>query len=75
MAKPIPKGMSEAMATEAVDDRFADLDEKTSLEIISLINEEDRTVAEAVQKVLPEIAAAVNILVDAFAKGGRLFYV
>jgi N-acetylmuramic acid 6-phosphate etherase len=67
--------MNETMGTEAVDERFADLDRKSSLEIVTLINQEDRTVADAVAKVLPEIAMAVDILVDAFANGGRLFYV
>ena len=75
MTDPVPEGMSESMATEAVDPRFADLDRKSSLEIVALINEEDRTVADAVAKVLPEIAAAVDLLVEAFAQGGRLFYV
>jgi N-acetylmuramic acid 6-phosphate etherase len=75
MDERIPHGMSDAMATEAVDERFADLDRKSSLEIVTLINQEDRTVAEAVAKVLPEIARAVDLLVDAFAKGGRLLYV
>jgi N-acetylmuramic acid 6-phosphate etherase len=75
MDEHVPQGMSDAMATEAVDERFADLDRKSSLEIVSLINQEDRTVAEAVAEVLPEIAQAVDLLVEAFAQGGRLFYV
>lgn len=75
MAEPVPQGMSDAMATEMAADRFADLDQKSTLDIVTLINEEDHTVAEAVARVLPQIAAAVDILVDAFAQGGRLFYV
>ncbi len=75
MADLVPQGMSDVLVTEAVSDRFADLDRKSTLEIVTLINEEDHAVAEAVAKVIPEIAAGVDILVDAFAQGGRLFYV
>ncbi len=47
----------------------------SSLEIVDLINAEDRTVAEAVGQERERIAAAVDLVVDAFQAGGRLFYV
>jgi N-acetylmuramic acid 6-phosphate etherase len=47
----------------------------SSLEAVTLMNEEDKTVAYAVEKALPEIAQAVDFAVDSFKRGGRLIYV
>jgi N-acetylmuramic acid 6-phosphate etherase len=44
-------------------------------EILRVINHEDRSVPDAVEKTIPEIARAVDRIVDAFSKGGRLIYV
>jgi N-acetylmuramic acid 6-phosphate etherase len=52
-----------------------DLDRMSSLEIVRLINKEDRTVAEAVSRALPEIARAIDVVVDGLRQGGRLIYV
>lgn len=43
-------------------------------EILRAINREDRSVPDAVEKVIAEIARAVDRIVDAFGKGGRLIY-
>lgn len=43
-------------------------------EVLRVINREDRSVADAVEKVIAEIACAVDRIVDAFGKGGRLIY-
>jgi N-acetylmuramic acid 6-phosphate etherase len=45
-----------------------------SLGIVTTINTEDQLVAGAVQKVLPNIARAVDIIVERMKKGGRLLY-
>lgn len=52
-----------------------DIDLMSTTEILNTINREDRTVPEAVSKVIPEIARAVDAIVEAFGKGGRLVYV
>jgi N-acetylmuramic acid 6-phosphate etherase len=44
-------------------------------EILRTINREDRSVPDAVGKVIPEIARAVDLIVAAFAEGGRLIYI
>ena len=44
-------------------------------EILEIINTEDHLVPIAVRREIPFIAQAVEIVVDAFKKGGRLFYV
>lgn len=61
--------------TEQQNEASADIDAKSSLEIVSIINNEDKKVAGAVGKILNEIAALVDDIVTAFKKGGRLFYI
>ena len=63
------------MLTESLNARSAQLDTLPTLEILRIINEEDQTVALAVQRALPQIARAVEAVVAAFEAGGRLFYV
>ena len=52
-----------------------DLEKKTSLDILQRMNQEDRTVAEAVAKILPTIATLVDVIAEKLAEGGRLFYI
>src|SRR2546423_13661738 len=51
------------------------LDRMTALEIVKLMNREDRKVARAVEQELPAIARAVDIIVEGIQNGGRLIYV
>ena len=51
-----------------------DLDQRDSLGIVTLMNQEDAKVAEAVRAELPNIARAVDIIVERLARGGRLLY-
>jgi N-acetylmuramic acid 6-phosphate etherase len=51
------------------------LDRMTAIEIVRLMNREDRRVAVAVGRELPAIARAVDTIVAAMRSGGRLFYV
>jgi N-acetylmuramic acid 6-phosphate etherase len=51
------------------------LDRMTALEIVRLMNREDRRVAAAVGRELPAIARAVDAIVAAMCGGGRLIYV
>ncbi|CAA9417634.1 MAG: N-acetylmuramic acid 6-phosphate etherase [uncultured Pyrinomonadaceae bacterium] len=61
--------------TEQENPRTAEIDKLPTLEAIRLINDEDKTVAPAIEKVLPEIAASVDRIVERLKNGGRLFYV
>jgi len=51
------------------------LDKMSIEEILRVINEQDKTVPYAVEKEIPYIAKAVNIVVNAIKKGGRLIYI
>lgn len=50
------------------------IDRLSTLEMVRLINREDHRVAEAVEAVCPQIAAAIDRIVPALAGGGRLIY-
>jgi len=47
----------------------------SALEIVQLMNEEDKQVPLAIEKCLPQIAQAVERIVTAFQQGGRLVYI
>jgi N-acetylmuramic acid 6-phosphate etherase len=51
------------------------IDTKSTIEILEIINTEDRKVPLAVGKCLPAIANLVDDVVTSFNKGGRLFYI
>jgi N-acetylmuramic acid 6-phosphate etherase len=61
--------------TEQENTNTANIDRVSTLEAIRLINDEDKKVALAVEKVLPEIAETVDKIVERLKNGGRLFYV
>jgi N-acetylmuramic acid 6-phosphate etherase len=61
--------------TERDNEQTSNIDKVSTLEALKLINNEDKKVAEAVEKVLPEIAGSVDKIVERLQNGGRLFYV
>jgi len=61
--------------TEQENSKTAKIDQVSTLDALHLINDEDKTVASAVEKVLPEIAAATDKVVERMQNGGQLFYV
>ncbi|MFD1030135.1 N-acetylmuramic acid 6-phosphate etherase [Metaplanococcus flavidus] len=62
------------LITEESNPKSASLDEMPTSEILKTMNEEDQTIALAVQKVLPQIEQTVEKVVSAFKAGGRLIY-
>ncbi|MER8833544.1 N-acetylmuramic acid 6-phosphate etherase [Mesorhizobium sp. M0909] len=65
----------ERLVSEDRNPRTIDIDLLPTIEVLRKINDEDKGVAAAVEKVIPEIAAAVDRIVSAFQKGARLVYV
>ncbi len=63
------------LLTEQRNPNTCDIDCKTSLEIVDIINAEDKKVAHAVHRERHNIAKAIDLTVEAFKNGGRLFYV
>lgn len=60
--------------TEQRNPATQEIDLADSLEIARLINQEDKKVADEVEKKLPEIAKAIDFVKEAFEAGGRLIY-
>ena len=63
------------ITTEGQNLNTLDIDLLDSLGVLQKINIEDQKVANIVGQLLPQIAAGVDIIVDAFACGGRLIYI
>lgn len=61
--------------TEQRNLRTERIDVASSLEIVDLMNAEDATVAGAVRGERERLACAIDLVVDAFRRGGRLVYV
>ena len=63
------------LRTEQPNPVSRDIDTKSALEIIRIINAEDKKVPLAVEAALPDISRVVDMVAAAFRRGGRLFYV
>ncbi|MET9018906.1 N-acetylmuramic acid 6-phosphate etherase [Actinopolymorpha sp. NPDC004070] len=61
--------------TEARNPRTTQIDRVPTLAVLELINDEDQQVAGAVRAVLPRLAAAVDLAVQALREGRRVHYV
>lgn len=63
------------LVTERVNESTVDIDLCSTEEILEMIHKEDCKVAPAVEKVLPQVAKAVEAAVRGMKQGGRLIYV
>ncbi|TDB47292.1 N-acetylmuramic acid 6-phosphate etherase [Photorhabdus luminescens] len=63
------------MITESRNPASANIDTLPILEMLKLINNEDKKVALAVEQTLPKIAETVDKITEAFRQGGRLIYI
>ncbi|MFA4104449.1 N-acetylmuramic acid 6-phosphate etherase [Serratia sp. IR-2025] len=63
-----------ALVSETRNPATMGLDEMSTLEMVRCFNQEDRKVPEAIEKVLPAIAQAVDLAAAALKAGGRLIY-
>lgn len=76
------KGMKEkelfkelsSLVTEQRNRASMDIDIMDTEDIVRVINNEDKTVAEVVEKEIPYIVKSIDIITNAFKKGGRLIY-
>lgn len=63
------------LTTEQRNSASANIDKCSTLEMLKIINDEDKKIAVAVEKILPEIAEAVELIAEKLSSGGRLFYI
>ena len=62
------------LQTEGRNTASENIDTLSTLDMLTIINQEDQKVALAVERILPQIAQAVDAITHAFAHGGRLIY-
>jgi N-acetylmuramic acid 6-phosphate etherase len=62
------------LSTEQRNPRSMDIDARSTIEILQIINDDDKLVPLAVEKEIPYIAQAVDKIVEALKNGGRLLY-
>lgn len=62
------------LKTEGRNPKTLDLDLMSVRELLTVMNEEDRTVIEAVKRVIPQIQETVEAVIYALNRGGRLIY-
>ncbi|AZQ48945.1 N-acetylmuramic acid 6-phosphate etherase [Bacillus sp. RA(2023)] len=67
--------MLENLSTEHRNDKTMNLDEMSIKEVLQSMNEEDRTVALAVENEIEEIEKVVQIVIKSFEEEGRLIYI
>jgi N-acetylmuramic acid 6-phosphate etherase len=63
------------MLTEQSNPRTRDIDRLSTLEIARIINDEDKRVALVIEQATPQIAQAIDAIVNRIQQGGRLIYV
>lgn len=63
-----------SLTTETRNEASINIDQLDASEIVKVINNEDKKVAAAITKVLPEIAEAIDAITERFNKGGRIIY-
>lgn len=66
--------LQHVIPTEQVNPRTADIDLLATQDVLRKINAEDQLVAQAVEKVIPQIAMVVDKIAEAFEQRRRLFY-
>ncbi len=71
----MPRSRYERLVTERGNRASRALDRLTPLQIARLMNREDQWAVRAVRRALPAVARAVDLVVTALGRGGRLFFV
>ena len=68
------KEVLSGLKTESRNPRTLDLDLMSVGELLTVMNEEDKNVIEAVKQVLPQVRETVEAVIRALNQGGRLVY-
>lgn len=63
------------MSTTESSSHYNNLEKMPVGQLLTRINEEDKKVPEAINKVIPKISALVEAIVPRMQQGGRLFYI
>lgn len=63
------------LTTESTNPKSIHIDRLSAVDICRIINDEDKTVAAAVEREIPRIAQAAELAAETLRAGGRLFYI
>jgi len=63
------------MSTTEAASHYQHLEQMSTRDLLANINREDKTVPEAIEKVIPQIEKLVEVIVEKMKSGGRLFYI
>lgn len=63
------------LQTETRNPRSAKIDQVTTQELCRILNREDSRIPEAVERCIPVIASAIDVLAERVRSGGRVFYI
>jgi len=63
-----------ALTTESRNERSMQIDTAQPMDILRIMNEEDKKIAQSVESVLQDVEVAVNYAFESFKQGGRLIY-
>jgi N-acetylmuramic acid 6-phosphate etherase len=63
------------LTTEQRNPASERIDQLSTVDMLAVINNEDRKVADSITAELPHIASAIDAIVNAFRNNGRLFYI
>ena len=64
-----------SLKTEGRNQNTLHIDQMTTMEMVTVMNNENRAVEDAIATQLPQIAAAVDIIAEALNRGGHLIYI
>ncbi|MCY7778739.1 N-acetylmuramic acid 6-phosphate etherase [Bacillus haynesii] len=64
-----------SLTTERRNERSKRIHQAETIDMLKIMNDEDKTVAEGVQQVLPDVKTAVDYAVGSLKKGGRIIYI
>lgn len=70
----ISENTLDTLATEKNNPASAAIDEMTTVEMMALMNQEDQKVPLSIAPIIPQIAAAVDLIADRLRRNGRLIY-
>lgn len=65
----------EKLTTESINENTGNIDSVSTIDMLRLINEEDKKVPYAIEKELDSIAKAVEVTAERLSRGGRLIYI
>ncbi len=65
----------DSLKTEQINERSLHIDEMSTLDMVRLINDEDKKVAYAVEEAAEAMAKAIDLTAERLKNGGKLFYV